>query len=215
MSIAQRLLDAVEQDIAIGALPPGARLDEQALATRYKASRTPVREALRQLSASGMVEIRPRRGAFVSSLDPRMLYQSFEAMGELEAASGRLAARRSHPDHLAELASAHERCRAAMADPDAYYVENELFHQAIYKASGNVVLAQQCTQLQKRLRPYRRLQLRVANRVGRSFDEHQQILDAIRTGDGRAAEEALRSHVVVQGERFSDLIASLPMLQAA
>jgi DNA-binding GntR family transcriptional regulator len=144
-----------------------------------------------------------------------MLYQSFEAMGELEAASGRLAARRAHADHIAALARAHERCQSCMADPDAYYAENELFHQAIYRASGNVVLAQQCALLQKRLRPYRRLQLRVGNRVSRSFDEHQQILDAIRAGDGRAAEEALRGHVVVQGERFSDLVASLPMLQAA
>jgi DNA-binding GntR family transcriptional regulator len=214
-SISARLHDAIEQDIATGVLPPGARLDEMSLADRYQASRTPVREALRLLAAGGMVEIRPRRGAVVATPGADQLYEMFEVMAELEAMCGRLAARRITPESGAALSSAHAACREALFDPDGYYLANEAFHQAIYRASGNSILLEQCLALQKRLRPYRRLQLRVGNRVNRSFLEHERIVEAIKAGDGEAAMAALREHVVVQGERFADLVASLATLQAA
>jgi DNA-binding GntR family transcriptional regulator len=214
-SLAQRLHEALEQDIATGVLAPGMRLDEAGLAERYGASRTPVREALRLLAASGMVEIRPRRGAVVTTVGPERLYEMFEVMAELEAMCGRLAARRLTTSGATALLATHEACRQATTDTDAYYLANEAFHQAIYVASGNTFLAEQCLSLQKRLRPYRRLQLRVGNRVARSFAEHDRIVAAISSGDGAGAMEELRAHVVVQGERFSDLIASLATLKAA
>ena len=213
--IAFRLHDEIENDIAMGLLPPGTRLDEMTLAVRYRASRTPVREALRQLAAAGVVEIRPRRGAVVAMLGPDRLFQMFEVMGELEAMCGRLAARRATPETCADLASAHEACRNASGNPDDYYIANEAFHQMIYQASGNTFLVEKCLALQKRLRPYRRLQLRVGNRVKRSFEEHGGIVRAISVGDEAAAMEALRNHVVVQGERFADLVAGLASLRAA
>jgi len=207
--IAVRLLDAIEQDIATGALAPGARLDEVALAARYAVSRTPVREALHQLAASGMVEIRARRGAVVAVAGPERLYEMFEVMAELEGMCARLASRRATPQMREVLEAAHEACREALGDPDSYYAANEFFHQAIYRTGGNAFLQEQCLALQKRLRPYRRLQLRVGNRVGRSFAEHEAIMAAIAVGDGGAAAEALKAHVSVQGERFADLVASL------
>jgi DNA-binding GntR family transcriptional regulator len=212
--IAFRLLDAIEQDIATGALAPGARLDEAALAGRYGVSRTPVREALHQLAASGMVEIRPRRGAVVATAGPERLYEMFEVMAELEAMCGRLAARRVTPAMRRSLGAAHGACAAAVGDPDGYYLANEAFHQAIYAASGNAFLAEQCRALQKRLRPYRRLQLRVGNRLARSFAEHEAVVAAIAAGDEAGAAAALRAHVAVQGERFADLVASLAGLLA-
>jgi DNA-binding GntR family transcriptional regulator len=215
VSIAAKLHDAVEQDIATGVLQPGARLDEMSLAQRYRASRTPVREALRLLAASGMVEIRPRRGAVVATLGPERLYEMFEVAAELEAMCGRLAARRVTTATRDALFDAHEACRAVIGDPDAYYLANEAFHQAIYQMSGNGVLKEQCLALQKRLRPYRRLQLRVGNRVAGSFAEHERIVAAIAASDGDAAMAALTAHVVVQGERFADLVASLASLRAA
>ena len=200
--IAFRLQDAIEHDIATGALAPGARLDELSLAARYQVSRTPVREALHQLAASGMVEMRPRRGAVVATAGPGRLYEMFEVMAELEAMSGRLAARRVTPEMRAALDAAHQACRGALDGPDGYYEANEAFHQAIYRASGNAFLEEQCLALQKRLRPYRRLQLRVGNRITRSFAEHEAIVAAIVAGDSAAAAEALTAHVRVQGERF-------------
>src|SRR5574337_1007407 len=86
--------------------------------------------------------------------------------------------------------------------------------QRIYEASHNGFLAEQATALHRRLRPYRRLQLRVRNRMQTSYSEHQGIVEAILAGDGEHAAEALRSHVAVQGERFADLVASLASLKA-
>jgi DNA-binding GntR family transcriptional regulator len=206
--------NAIEQDIATGDASPGARLDECSLAERFGVSRTPVREALGQLAASGMIELRPHRGAVVADVTPDRLFQMFEAMAELEAAAAGLAARRMQPADARALQAAQEACRKARLNPDAYYEANEQFHQLIYHASGNPVLAEQCLALQKRLRPYRRLQLRVAGRTNRSFDEHASVLAALEAGDGARAAEALRAHVMVQGERFADLVAGLARLKA-
>lgn len=210
-----RLRQEIEDGIVAGQFLPGERLDEVQLATRFSVSRTPIREALHQLSMAGMVEIRPRRGAVVTSLTPQRLYEMFEVMAELEAICGRLAARRLTSTEARSLQTAYEACVAARGDPDAYYRANEIFHQTIYAASGNPFLAEQCRALQKRLQPYRRLQLRVRNRVQASSSEHEAILAAIKAGDSEAAAAALHAHVRVQGERFSDLVASLVQIGKA
>jgi DNA-binding GntR family transcriptional regulator len=206
-----RLRDELENEILTGALPPGQRLDEIPLAKRFGVSRTPIREALRQLAAAGLVEIRPRRGAVVAELGAERLIQMFEVMAGLEGMAGRMAARRHTDDDRRELQRAHEACRQAveMGDADAYYYENELFHLAIYAASHNAFLAEQCTALHRRLKPYRRLQLRVRNRMASSFAEHEAVIEAILAMDGDRAERMLRDHVVIQGDRFADFVAVL------
>ena len=212
----ERLRESIEEDIATGKLLPGTRLDEVELATRFGVSRTPIREALRLLLGEGLVETRPHRGAVVAQVTPQRLIEMFEVMAELEAMCARLAARRVSDEELAELEAAHEACRgsAAARDADAYFYANERFHYAIYAASHNTFLFEQAASLQRKLRPYRRLQLRVRNRPQRSFEEHQAILDALRAGDAEHAVQTIRSHVVVQGERFGDLVASLGQLGA-
>ncbi len=213
----ERLLEAIEFDIASGRMRPGERLDEISLAARFGVSRTPIREALQHLAATGLAEIRPRRGAVVASADPRRLIEMFELMAELEAFAGRLAARRLGDEDRAHIVGSHQLCRKAAEDghSDTYYDENERFHQAIYRASRSGFLAEQATGLQRRLSPYRRLQLRSRNRIAASIDEHQAIVDGIIAGDEETAARLLRAHVIVQGERFSDLLASLSGTPAA
>jgi len=206
-----KLRDEIENGILKGEFEPGERLDEVQLATHYGVSRTPIREALMQLSAIGLVEIRPRRGAVVADPSPERVFEMFEVMAELEGMAGALAARRyTNPDREALLA-AHARCETAAIseDPDAYYYENEAFHLAIYTASHSTFLEEQCVALHRRLRPYRRLQLHVRNRMRTSLKEHGEIVEAILTGDADAARSLLRNHIVVQGDRFSDLVSNL------
>lgn len=212
--LADQLREAIEEDIATGKLAPGAHLDEAQLAAQFGVSRTPVREALNLLAGEGLVESRPRRGTVVAALSPDRLVEMFEVMGELEAMCARLAARRMGAAEQAELEAAHEACRAALdaADPDAYFYANERFHHLIYAGSQNRFLAEQAGALHRKLRPYRRLQLRVRNRIGRSFDEHAEIVAAIRAGDAEGVVARMREHVVVQGERFSDLLIGLRAL---
>ena len=212
--LSERLREIIEEEIATGTLLPGSRLDEGELAARFNVSRTPIRETLNLLLGEGLIENRPRRGTVVAQLGPQRLLEMFEVMAELEAMCARLAARRIGDDELASLNVVHEACRgAALAnDSDAYFYANEQFHFAIYSASHNAFLAEQASLLQRRLRPYRRLQLRVRNRVGRSFEEHQVILDALRDGDADKVTTSIRNHVTVQGERFADLVASVSRL---
>lgn len=208
-----RLREALEEDIISGRLRPGQRLDEAGMAERFGVSRTPIREAFNQLAASGLVEIKPRRGAFVVLLGPRELIESFELMAELEAACGRLAAQRMSDEDRQAIAFACEECRAAAAadDLNAYYEANARFHGAIYDATGNRILAAEALRLQRALQPYRRLQLKVPRRMDGSLAEHQGILESLLAGDALEAEKRLRNHVLVQSERFMSLLA---MLQA-
>ncbi len=206
-----RLRELIEERIATGQYLPGMRLDEVALATEFSTSRTPIREALMQLSIPGLIVMRPRRGAIVAEISPQRLYEMFEVMAEIEAMCGRLAARRLTDTDRQVMTDIHKSCEEACAseDPDEYYRRNERFHLALYDASHNTFLIEEATSLQRRLSAYRRLQLRVRDRVSSSYIEHSNILEAILSGDGELAADVIRKHIVIQGERFADLMATI------
>jgi DNA-binding GntR family transcriptional regulator len=215
-SRSEQLRVSIEEMIAVGKLAPGQHLDETELAAAFGVSRTPVRETLIQLASMGLVVIRPRRGAVVAELGPQELLERFEVMSELEAVISRLAARRMSKPEQQALRAAHQACKGAVDanDPEDYYARNEAFHEAIYAGSHNQFLVGQARGLYRRLRPYRRLQLRVRDRVRNSYAEHEGLVLAILAGDGELAARLAREHVMIQGQRFSDLMASLPQLTA-
>lgn len=210
----ERMADTIratlEEMIVTGQFADGERLDEQRLAERFDASRTPLREAFQQLAASGLVVLEARRGAFVRQPAFEEMVEMFEVMAELEALCGRLAARRVTEPVLAAITTTVHACEAAVArgDSDGYYAENEQFHRLIYDASGNRFLASEAMRLHRRLQPYRRMQLQLRGRMGQSLDEHRTILRSLERGDEQTAAETLRSHVAVQGTRFNDLMVS-------
>ncbi len=215
-SRSETLRDAIEEMIAVGTYAPGQHLDETELAASFGVSRTPIRETLIGLASRGLVVIRPRRGAVVAEFGPQQLVEMFEVMSELEASCSRLAARRMTPAEQATLLAAHAACNAARdaVDEDEYYYKNEAFHEAIYAGSHNQFLIDQTRALYRRLRPYRRLQLRVRDRIANSYAEHDAVVDAIIKGDSEKAAQLTREHVMIQGQRFADLMASLPQLRA-
>ncbi len=214
--LSERLRESIEEAIATGRLLPATRLDEVDLATRFGVSRTPIREAFNLLLGEGLIETRPGRGVVVSRVTPERLIEMFEVMAELEVMCAQLAARRMSEEELAAIEKAHAACQGAVdaRDPEAYFYANEHFHYAIYTASHNGFLFEQASALQRKLRPYRRLQLRVRNRIQRSFAEHQTIVDALREGNAEQLLTSVRNHVLVQGERFADLVSSLSRLDA-
>lgn len=196
--ISDRIRNALTDEIASGLLAAGAALDEQQLADRFGASRTPVREALRQLAVSGLVEMRPRRGVVVARLTPERIMDMFETMAEIEAMCVRLATYRMTPLERSRLIELHESSRAMVAsgDFDAYDGFNRAFHECIYHATHNAVLAEQAIALRARLSAFRRTQLRHAERLNRSTDEHEAIMQAIAEGDGETASRRMRAHML-------------------
>ena len=211
MRRADIIADELEELVFTGGFSDGDRLDEIRLAKQFGVSRTPIREALQRLVASGLAEQLPRRGVFVRQPGPVELMEMFETMAEIEGVCARLAALRISEQALSELEGANKRCQAAVenSDADEYYRENEHFHHVIYRQAGNGFLEQEALRLHRRLKPYRRLQLRVRGRMAQSMSEHEAIVAALRDGDRERAAEALRSHVAVQGEKFHFLLSSL------
>ncbi len=195
--------------ILTGALGDGARLDEVSLSERFGCSRTPLREALQALAASGLVQLIPRRGAFVRHPPFEEVVEMFEVMAELEALCGRLAARRVTPQLIEAIRTTVVACEQAVADGDSdrYYAENERFHHLLYDAAGNGFLAAEAMRLHRRLKPFRRMQLKVRGRMAQSLAEHRDVLAALERGDGEVAAGTLRDHVAVQGGKFNDLMA--------
>ncbi|UNZ19913.1 GntR family transcriptional regulator [Streptomyces sp. 891-h] len=204
----QRVRDALENAVVDGRYRPGERLDPAQLAREFGCSRTPIREALQALERSGLVQIRPKQGTYVTELSVPELAERFEVMAELEGMAARLSARRIEHKALDDLERALRECEehATAGDADRYYYANALFHDIVYDSCGNTYLRQQTHALKRVLQPYRRLQLRVPDRMRRSLAEHRQIADAIRDGDAEAAENAARDHVLVQVKEFSHLV---------
>lgn len=205
------IADELEELVFSGAFQDGDRLDEIKLAKQFDVSRTPIREALQRLVNSGLAAQLPRRGVFVRQPGPVELMEMFETMAEIEAVCGRLAALRISDTALKDLEQANQRCQEAVAqnNADQYYRENERFHHIIYQQSGNAFLEHEVIRLHKRLKPYRRIQLRLRGRMAQSMAEHIAVVDALKSGDAGTAAQVLRAHVAIQGEKFHHLMSSL------
>lgn len=213
MKRADMIADELEELVFSGAFQDGDRLDEIKLATQFDVSRTPIREALQRLVNSGLAEQLPRRGVFVRQPGPVELMEMFETMAEVEAVCGRLAALRISDQALDDLEHANQHCQDAITqnDADKYYRENERFHRIIYAQAGNAFLENEVLRLHKRLKPYRRIQLRLRGRMAQSMTEHLAIVDALKAGDAEMAATVLRAHVAIQGEKFRHLMSSLKL----
>jgi DNA-binding GntR family transcriptional regulator len=200
---AEELRLQLADEIVRGALAPGAALDETDLAKRFNVSRTPVREALRQLAASGLVDARAHRGAVVARPSLDRLTGMFEAMAELEALCAGLAAERMLPAERHRLEAVHEELRllSYAGNPDSFHEVNERFHNTIYAGSQNGYIAEITLATRVRVQPFRRAQFRNLGRLAKSHAEHDRVVVAILRGDKLGASAAMRAHIeLVRGE---------------
>src|SRR5215207_9935018 len=181
---AEELRLQLADEIVRGALPPGAALDETDIARRFNVSRTPVREALRQLAASGLIDARAHRGAVVARPTLERLTGMFEAMAELEALCAGLAAERMPAADRARLEAVHEELRVLS-----------------HAGSQNGYIAEMTLATRVRVQPFRRAQFRNLGRLAKSHAEHDRVVVAIMRGDKTGAAAAMRAHIeLVRGE---------------
>lgn len=207
--LSDRIRDALTDEIAAGTLEAGTALDEQNLADRFSASRTPVREALRQLAFGGLVELRPRRGVVVTRMTPERIMDMFEATAEVEAMCARLATYRMTPIERSGLMDLHQGSGAMVeaGDYDAYDAFNREFHLQLYAATHNAIMAEQAAALRTRLSGFRRTQLRHGDRLRLSRAEHGEILSAMAEGDGEGAARRIRAHMLNAAGALNSYIA--------
>ncbi|MCG5243810.1 GntR family transcriptional regulator [Azospirillum doebereinerae] len=205
---------ALEQEILEGAIRPGERLDERALADRFGVSRTPVREVLSQLGSTGLVSIKPGAGASVVRMSPKQLIGMMEVLVELEALAAGLAARRMAIGERNRLKSVHDESHvAALAgDIEVYDRLNRELHELIYAGSRNEHLEQQAKLIRSRMRIYRQYPFQHTARPLKSYSEHDFFVKAILEGDSEAARMHMHNHMTVGGNIFVDMVVGMPAL---
>jgi len=208
---AAELAAAIADDILRGRLASGLRLDEQELAARFGVSRTPVREALWHLAATGLVEHRPRRGAIVAVISPLRLQEMFVVMTELEASAARLAAAAMTADERRELAAFHQASQPTVRDGriDDYELLNQEFHSRLYAGCHNGYLSDLLNATRDRLAPFRRAQFNLLGRLAASWREHDAVVEAIMRGDGEAAARTMREHLATVSGAAAEYVAIL------
>ena len=196
-TLASRLRMQLSDEIVRGELAPGITLDETELARRFQVSRTPVREAIRLLGASGLVEARPHRSAVVARPDKAQLVAMFEALRELESLCAGLAAERMTAAEHAGLQRSQGTLLEIVqsGDPQRYHEINEEFHALIYTGAHNPYLADLTLATRARIAPFSRAQFRNFGRLAKSHKEHAHIIAAILARDYARASSVMRTHI--------------------
>ncbi|MCK6444176.1 GntR family transcriptional regulator [Elstera cyanobacteriorum] len=194
---AEDLRQHLADEIVRGILAPGTPLDESDLAARFGVSRTPVREAIRLLAASGLVETRQHRSALVARPSDEQLAAMFMVMADLEALCAGYAAVAMTARERRDLENLHRSMAPLVreGDPQQFHEANVEFHAAIYAGSHNPYLAELTATTRLRLSPFRRAQFRTLGRLSRSYAEHEVVVDAILKGDQNGAAAAMRGHI--------------------
>lgn len=195
----EQMVRSIADMIVTGSLVPGEKLDEISLADRFDVSRTPVREALRELGAMGLVGREPNRSAVVTNVSGSYLHSMFEAMAELEAICARLSAERMTVDERRTLELDHRASTrlVRLGAEDDYASYNTEFHTQLYRGAHNDHIFELVTQTRARLAPFRRAQFRLPGRLAKSFNEHDVIVTAIMRADADAASRAAYAHVAI------------------
>jgi len=205
----QRVYDHLRDEILSGGLTPGAELSEVALAESLGVSRGPIREAIGRLASEGLVTVRPRRGAVVSSLSTDEFVELYQVREALELLAVKLAVPRLRPDDITMLQSLIDEMstHAERNQVAAFFEANTAFHARLVDASGNAKLAELYRQLLDQLGRYRRHSLVLRGNLQRSIAEHAAILRAAKRGDVERAARLMSEHIRVPQrglERLND-----------
>lgn len=198
-SVVDRVYAALRSRILVGEIAHGTRLRQEALAAELGVSRTPLREALRRLTAEGLVEFHPNRGAQVAEVTHAGVRAAYEARLVLEPGAARLAAGRRPPAELELMRHAIKAESASKTDGEAYVASRD-FHLALVAASGNAHLVRLAESLWVTAigEPIFAWQAKhEPDRIEEDVVEHERIANAVEQGDADVAEALTRHHIAV------------------
>lgn len=214
MKISDQIRLRIESAIASGELEPGDAIDEVALASQHKVSRTPVREALLQLQAQGILSSTPRGGCIVAKMNLQQLLSLWELLAELEGVAVRLACERMTPEEIKALVKQHRSSQklAKNEDMEGWQEANLAFHEIIYEGARNPFLRQEVMRIRSRTGAYRRHAFGALGRIKSSYEQHEKILNALDKRDVAAALACMSDHMRPgrDSKTLNDFIISLP-----
>lgn len=195
----ERIADRIRSDIVKGIFGNGERLIEPKLAEIYGISRTPIREALRQLESEGFIEIVPRKGAVVKELTLSDIDNLYAIKANLEGLAARQAVENITDRDIEKLISVNEKFISLFKGGDGvveeYLKYNISFHNYFIKMSNNVKLVEILEGLNKNFQRFRSVLVSKVDRVEEAYLEHNKIIEAFRKRNAEYVEKAVRYHI--------------------
>lgn len=203
----QEVAERLRQRIFAHELTPGTWIDEQKLAEQYGISRTPLREALKVLASEGLVELKPRRGCYVTEISYQDIDDIFPLMAMLEGRCAIDAVRRATKADIAALKAIHEKLEKTAKEGriDAFFEANQEFHRRIQELANNRWMLSVIQDLRKVLKMSRMHSLSLEGRLQQSLDEHRSIMAAFEAGDAVRAEKAMHDHLLSGREALAKM----------
>lgn len=203
----QEVAERLRQRIFAHELTPGTWIDEQKLAEQYGISRTPLREALKVLASEGLVELKPRRGCYVTEISPQDLDDIFPLMAMLEGRCAAEAVTKASNHDIALLKSIHDQLESAARDGriDAFFEANQEFHKKIQELAGNRWMLSVIQDLRKVLKLSRLHSLSLEGRLQQSLDEHRVIMAAFEARETGKAEKLMHDHLLSGREALAKM----------
>jgi DNA-binding GntR family transcriptional regulator len=205
---------AIEQAVQSGALQPGDAVDELALAAAYSVSRTPVREAILQLQAQGLLAASPRGGAVVAKVDIQRLFAIWEVLAELESLCAQLACERMTDNERDQLTTLHRKAASGVkkGDRDGWQEANQAFHDCLYLGARNPYLREEILRARTLTGAYRKHAFGALGDLEASYAQHGELVQAISARDAQGARRLMRLHMTPgQGVKsVNDVLVNLP-----
>jgi DNA-binding GntR family transcriptional regulator len=208
-TLREKILETIRDAILKGSLKPGEKVAEPELAERFGISRTPIREAFRQLESEGYLTVIPRKGAVVAALSERDVQEFYAIKSILEGYAAELAAQNLSDKDLAKLEMINEKLKrlADEGDVKAFYRVHNEFHDTFLKAADNSKLYELIHQLGMKFSRLRMASLSVNGRMAISVAEHDKLLDAFRRHDGKSAEDLVKKTAAIGGKVLLESLA--------
>jgi len=196
-SLRQKIYNTIRDDITYGKLLPREHLVESRLVEKFKTSRTPIREALRQLESEGLITFERNKGITVSKLSIREVDEIYNLRWVLESYAARLSAQKATKTHIAYLKDLHKKLKLAAKNSDlsSWIHNNILFHDFFSENSGNSNLHQILGILKRRVYLYHYIIVSIPGNFKVYVEHHEQILRACERNDGETTEKYMRLHI--------------------
>lgn len=214
MSLQEDIYDRLKKSIIYGELSPGEKLSEVALAGKMKVSRTPIREAFRQLQMEGYITVESNKGAYVSKLPPEEIEEIYDIISLLEGYAAELTARRVKDSELRELRELQEQLvvSASQKKYREYIEKNTEFHHLIACLSGSKKLVKIINELRTRIYRYRLVSVTIPGYLEEYASHHEDVIDAIGKKDFLFARKYMQEHVIFVKEVLVNFLNENPGL---
>jgi len=214
ISIREKVYQKIRDDITYGRLSPGEHLVEERLAKEFNASRTPIREALRQLESEGLISFERNKGITISKLSVKQVDEIYNLRLILESYAARLTAEKASKKDVAYLRDLHEKLKTAATAHDlkGWLDNNTLFHDFLSQHSGNSNLIAILNILKRRIYRYKYTIVRIPGHFEDYIVHHEGILRGCEKNDGKMAEDYMQLHLEQTRKVLIDFLNTFPNL---